>query len=140
MKDMQQGQDMLLVTVLLGLPNIIDNHVTHLLATVLLRQKILSKRCCNDFGEVFVLCNGEHLLLGQATQSNAIFKRDHFIEEPKRVSGRSEVQVGIMTEPVSGHFNCAPKPSQSLGRCDTLCQRETLAYARVQNASQQPFQ
>ena len=76
-KDMQQHQDMLLVAASLGLPNIIDNHVPHFFAAMLLGQKVLSKRCCSDFGKLFVLCNGEHLLFGQTTQSNAIFKRNH---------------------------------------------------------------
>ena len=66
-KDMQQGQDMLLIAASLGLPNIIDNHVPDFFAAVLLGQKVLSECCCTDFGEVFVLCKGEHLLFGQAT-------------------------------------------------------------------------
>ena len=74
-EDMQQGQNMLLVAVSLGLPKIIDNHVPDFFAAVLLRQKVLSECCCSNFGEV--LRNGENLRFGQATQSNAIFKRDH---------------------------------------------------------------
>ena len=64
-KDMQQGQNMLLVAASLGLPNIIDNHVPDFFTAVLLGQKVLSECCCSDFGKVFVLCNGEHLLFGQ---------------------------------------------------------------------------
>ena len=66
-KDMQQGQDMLLVAASLGLPNIIDNHVPDFFAAVLLGQKILSECSCTDFGEAFVRCKGEYLLFGQAT-------------------------------------------------------------------------
>ena len=66
-EDMQQGQDMLLVAVSLGLPNIIDNHVPNFFAAVLLGQKVLSERRCTDLGEMFVLCKSEHLLFGQAT-------------------------------------------------------------------------
>ena len=66
-EDMQQGQDMLLVAASLGLPNIIDNHVPDFFAAVLLGQKVLSERGCSDFGKMFVLCKGEHLLFGQAT-------------------------------------------------------------------------
>ena len=58
---------MLLVAASLGLPNIIDNHVPDFFATMLLGQELLSECCCNDFGEVFVLRNRDHLLLGQAT-------------------------------------------------------------------------
>jgi hypothetical protein len=65
-KHMQQGQDVLLVTASLGLPNIIDNQVQDFFTAVCLGQKVLSECCCSDFGEVFVLCNREHLLLGQA--------------------------------------------------------------------------
>jgi hypothetical protein len=35
-KDMQQGQDMLLIVAALGLPNIIDNHVSDFFAAMLL--------------------------------------------------------------------------------------------------------
>jgi hypothetical protein len=66
-KDMQQSQDMLLVAASLGLPNIIDNHVPDFFAAMLLGQKVLSECCRSDFGEVFVLCKGEHLFFGQAT-------------------------------------------------------------------------
>ena len=66
MEDMQQGQNMLLVAVSLGLPKIIDNHVPDFFAAVYLGQKTLRECCCSDFWEVFVLCNREHLLFGQA--------------------------------------------------------------------------
>ena len=66
-KDVQQGQDMLLVAASLGLPNIIDNHVSNFFAAVLMRQEVLNECCCSDCGKVFVLGNGEHLLFGQAT-------------------------------------------------------------------------
>ena len=65
-ENMKQGQNMLLVAVSLGLPKIIDNHVPDFFAAVLLGQKVLSECCCSDFGQVFVLCNREHLLFGQA--------------------------------------------------------------------------
>ena len=64
MKDMQQGQDMLLVAASLGLPYIIDNHVSNSLAAELVRQKVLNERCRCDCGKVLVLCNGKHLLFG----------------------------------------------------------------------------
>jgi hypothetical protein len=51
----------------LSLPNIVDNHVQNFFAAVLLGQEALSECCCSDFGEVFVLCDGKHLLFGQAT-------------------------------------------------------------------------
>jgi hypothetical protein len=76
MEDMQQGQNMLLVAVSLCFPKIIDNHVSNFFAAVLLGQKVLSECCCSDFGEVLMLCNGEHLFFAQPAQSNAIFKRD----------------------------------------------------------------
>jgi hypothetical protein len=66
-EDMQQGQDVLFIAASLGLPNIIDNHVSDFVAAVLPRQKVLSERGCSDFGKMFVLCNGEHLPFGQAT-------------------------------------------------------------------------
>ena len=64
-EDMQQGQDMLLIAALLGVPNIIDNHFPNFFAAVLLGQKVLSECCCSDLGEVLMLCNGEHLFFAQ---------------------------------------------------------------------------
>jgi len=72
-KDVQQGQDMLLVAASLSLPNVVDDHLAHFIAAMLLGQKILGQCGCCDLGKVFVLSNGEHLLFGQATQYNAIF-------------------------------------------------------------------
>jgi len=64
-QDMQQGQHMLLVAFdELGLPNIIDNHVQNFFTAVFLGQEVSSECCCGDFGEVFVLCDGKHLLFG----------------------------------------------------------------------------
>ena len=40
-------------------------------------QKVLSECCRSDFGDVFVLGDGEHLLFRQAAEPNAVFKRDH---------------------------------------------------------------
>jgi hypothetical protein len=66
-QDMQQGHHMLLVASdELGLPNIVDNHVQNFFTAVLLGQEVFSECCCSDFGEVFVLCDGKHLLFGQA--------------------------------------------------------------------------
>jgi hypothetical protein len=36
---------------------------------------------------VFVLCNGEYLLFGQATQSDAIFKRYHSFRHAPQLRG-----------------------------------------------------
>ena len=58
---------MLLVTVPLGLPNIINDNVSDCFAAMFLGQKVLSKCGCGDFGKVLVLRNGEHFLFGQAT-------------------------------------------------------------------------
>jgi hypothetical protein len=66
-ENMQQGQDVLFIAASLGLPNIFDNHVPDFVAAVLLRQKVLSECGCSDFGKMFMLCNGEHFLFGQAT-------------------------------------------------------------------------
>jgi hypothetical protein len=76
-QDMQQGQHMLPVAAELGLPNIVDNHVPDLFASVVLGQKVLGERRCDYFREVFVFGNGEHLLFGQAAEGDAIFQRNH---------------------------------------------------------------
>ncbi len=48
----------------LGLPNVIDNHVQNPFTAVFLGQEVRSECCCSNFGEVFVLCDGKHLLFG----------------------------------------------------------------------------
>ena len=68
---------MLLVAAELGLPNIVDDHVPDFFAAVFVGQEVLSECCCSDFGEVFMLGDGEHLLFGQAAEPDAILKRDH---------------------------------------------------------------
>ena len=65
------------IAIELGLSNIIDNHVPDFFAAMLLRQETLGECCRIDFGEVFVLGNGEHFLLSQTAERNTIFKRDH---------------------------------------------------------------
>ena len=50
---------MLPVAAKLGLPNIVNYHVPDVFASTVLRQKVLSERRCGDFGEVFVLGNGD---------------------------------------------------------------------------------
>ena len=96
-QDMQQGQHMLPVAAKLGLPNIVNYHVPYLFASVVLGQKILGERRCGDFGEVFVLGNGEHLLFGQAAEVDAILKRNHvrarLLVEPSRCGHSNEPQT-----------------------------------------------
>src|SRR6516164_7742917 len=58
-------------------PNVVNNHVANAFAAVLLRQQVLRQSSCGNFGKVLVLDNCEHLLLGQAAESDAIFERDH---------------------------------------------------------------
>ena len=78
MKDVQQNQNMsLILAIELRLANIIDNHVTNFFAAVFERQEVLSECRCGDFRRVFVLRDSKHLFFGQATQSDAIFKRNH---------------------------------------------------------------
>ena len=81
---------MLLVAAELDLPNIVDNHVSDFFAAMLLGQEVVSKCCCSDFGQVFVLGDGEHLIFGQAAQSNAILKRDQV---------RPPAQTGVLFSP-----------------------------------------
>jgi len=68
---------MFLIAVELGLSNIVDNHIPDFFAAMLFRQETLGECCCINFGEVFVLGNGEHFLLSQTAERNTIFKRDH---------------------------------------------------------------
>jgi hypothetical protein len=76
-KDVQQGQRMLLVAAELGLPYIIDNHVPNFFAAMLLGQEILGERCRSDLGKALMLGDGEYVIFGQATQSDAVLKRNH---------------------------------------------------------------
>lgn len=78
MKDVQQSQNMSFIPAIeLRLANIIDNHVTYFFAAMFEGQEVLSECRCSDFRQVFMLCDSKHLLFSQATQSDAIFKRDH---------------------------------------------------------------
>jgi hypothetical protein len=76
-QDMQEGQDVLLVAAMLRFPNVIDNHVTDFLGAVLCGKKIARKSGRGDFRDVLVFGDGEHFLLGQAAQSDAILQSDH---------------------------------------------------------------
>ena len=49
-QDVQQGQHMVPVAAQLSLPNIIDDHVSNLFASALLRQKVHSECRGSDFG------------------------------------------------------------------------------------------
>ena len=64
---------MLLVSTELGLSNIVDHYVPDFFAAVLMRQEVLSKCCCGDFGEVFVLRDGKDFLFSQAAEPETIF-------------------------------------------------------------------
>jgi len=78
MQNMQQSQRFLLISsAMLDLPNVVHDHVANFFDAVLLRQKVLSERGRSDFGKMFVLSDCEHLLLGQATEPNAVFERNH---------------------------------------------------------------
>jgi len=73
-QDVQQHQHLLLIILEeLGLANVTDNHIPNFFAPMLLRQQILSECSRNDLGKMLVLCDCEHLLFSQTTESNAIF-------------------------------------------------------------------
>jgi hypothetical protein len=76
-QDMEQSQDVLLVSATLRHLNILDNHIPNDGAATFAGQQVLSKCCCGDLGQMFVLGNGKHLLLCQAAQADTIFQRDH---------------------------------------------------------------
>jgi hypothetical protein len=82
-QDVQQSQHMLPVAPDLGLPNIVDNHVSNSFASVVLRQEVLSERRRCYFGKVFMFSNGKHFLIGQAAESDAIFQRNHVRARPR---------------------------------------------------------
>jgi hypothetical protein len=64
MQDVQQQQDLLLITLdELGLANVVDDYIPNSFAPMLLRQQILSKRSRNDLGKMLVLSDCEHLFL-----------------------------------------------------------------------------
>jgi hypothetical protein len=87
---------MLPVAAKLRLPNIVNYHVPDVFASTVLRQKVLSERRCGDFGEVFVLGNGEHLVFGQAAvamQSWSVISRARLLVEPSRCSHSNEPQT-----------------------------------------------
>src|SRR5262245_63649626 len=76
-QDMQQGERVRLVPDGLGVPDIVHDHVADLLAAVLVAHEVLGERGRGDLRQVLVLGDGEHLLLGQAAESDAVVKCDH---------------------------------------------------------------
>ena len=63
---MQERQNVRLVLALLGLADVIHDHVSDFLHAVLSLQKILSEGGSGDFRQMLVLRYCENLLLGQA--------------------------------------------------------------------------
>ena len=68
---------MLFIITRLASADVIDNHVADFFGAVLLVSKILSKCSGGDFGHMFVLRDGEHLLFSQATKGYAVLERNH---------------------------------------------------------------
>jgi hypothetical protein len=63
---MQKGQNVRLISALLSLTDIINDHVSDFLHAMLLLQKVLSKGGSGDFGQLLMLRDCENLFLGQA--------------------------------------------------------------------------
>ena len=63
-QDVQLGQHMPLITALLCLPDVIDNHIPHSLGSARLAQEAVGKRRRRYFGQVLVLGYGEDFLPG----------------------------------------------------------------------------
>ena len=76
-KDVEQGQHMLSIATELSVPDIIDNHVPDFIDTVLLAYQIAGKSYSGNFWQMFMFRDGKNLLLGQAAERDAVFKRDH---------------------------------------------------------------
>ena len=55
----------------------VAHHVANPLRSVWFFQQVAPNGCGCNFRYVFVLCDGQHLLFGEATKSNTILKADH---------------------------------------------------------------
>jgi hypothetical protein len=76
-EDVQWGHDVRLVPTRLAGMDVIDNHVADFFSAVLLLRKILGKGGSGDFGQMLVLSDGKHLVLGQTAKGHAVLKRNH---------------------------------------------------------------
>ena len=63
---MQEGQNVRLVLALLGLVDVIHDHVANFFHAVLVLQQVLSERGSGDFRQVLMLSDCENLFLCQA--------------------------------------------------------------------------
>lgn len=65
------------VSAVVGRADVVDNHVPDGFQAVLLLQEAARKARGDHDRDVLVLGDGAHLVLAEATQSNAVFKCDH---------------------------------------------------------------
>jgi hypothetical protein len=63
MQNMEKGQYVPLVAGPLSFSNVVNDHISYLFAAMLVRQKVLSEGCCDDFRQMLMLSDSEHLLL-----------------------------------------------------------------------------
>jgi hypothetical protein len=76
-QDMHQGPHVLAVPARLRRAHIIHDHVADPLGPMLLVEEVFGKCAGGGLRHVLMLGDGQHLLLGQATERDAVFQGDH---------------------------------------------------------------
>jgi hypothetical protein len=68
---------MLAVAAIERATDVLADHVADPTGSFRAVEQVLGKRCGRHLGDVFVLRDGENLLLGEATERDAVFEGDH---------------------------------------------------------------
>jgi len=77
MQNVQERAHMLPIAARLRRSRAINDYFADLLVTVLLLEEIFRERAGGGLGQVLMLGGRQDLLLPQATECDAVFKRDH---------------------------------------------------------------
>lgn len=74
---MQEGADVIPVSLRLRGSYILDDHVAYPDMSARIVIQVLCQAACNGLGQMLVFGDSEDFLLGQAAECNAVFKADH---------------------------------------------------------------
>lgn len=77
MQYMQQGPDMVSITLGLGLSDVIDDHAADLFGAMILVGQVGGISGRRDFRHVFMLGNRQNLFFRQVAKTDAVLERNH---------------------------------------------------------------
>lgn len=84
-EDVQQSADVFAISSGLSGPNIVDNHVSDPLSSMLLSKEIGGQCRGNHVRYVLVLRDGEHFGLAETAARDTIFERNHEFHPGRRI-------------------------------------------------------